>query len=105
MGPLRAGVHILCVVAMRELAMVMTAIAGCSGVARPSPKDHRRCRTIELWNCHHDGALNWEQPTRGISPLIKGLKLQRMRRDIGHIKPRQNLLSGTGVVVGGAAHQ
>ena len=38
-------------------------------------------------------------------PLLQRLELDGVRGDIGHVEPRQHLLGGPGVVVGGAADQ
>ena len=104
-GPLRTGMHVLCVMALTKGAGMVATGASNPSSTRASAKNHRAGRSVQFGNGHHDGALHWQQAPVRSTPLVQGLKLNRVRRNIGHIELGQHLFGCFGVVVGGPSHQ
>ena len=104
-GALRAGGHVLRGIRLGKGAVMVAAVTGHALRARSAAENHRAGRAVELGNRHHDGALDRQQPTVRTTPLIEGLKLGRMGRDIRHIERSQHIFGRLGIVVGRPAYQ
>ena len=104
-GALGAGEHVFLAMLFAKGAGLGAAGAGDAVRAWASAIDHGYHRAVKLGDGHHDGGLHRQQASAGATPLVQGLKLHRVRRDIGHIEFGQHFFGGAGVVVGRATHQ
>jgi hypothetical protein len=68
-------------------------------------EDHRAGGAVDLRNGDHHRRLHRHQAALRGLPLLQGLELDRMRREVGHVQAGQDLLRRGGVVVGGTTHQ
>ena len=104
LGALGADMHVALAFAGRELAGAAAAGA-VPGLFRAPAEDDRAGRAVELGNRDHDGRFDRQQAAIRRAPLVECLELGRMRREVGHVEPRQDLLRRPGIVVGGATDQ
>ena len=71
-----------------------------------SAPEHRRDRSpVELGDGHHDGGLHRGEALGTPLPLVDGLELQGMSRQIGHVETLQHRLRSIRVVVRRPAHE
>jgi hypothetical protein len=83
----------------------MSWLRSPAATARAAAEDHRPGGAVELGDRHHDGGLDRQQPAVAGLPLLQGLELDRLGRDVGHVEPREQRLGSARVVVGGSADQ
>ena len=82
----------------------LAALGDLRPPAAPAER-HRHHAAVQLRQRDHHRRLHRQQPARVGLPLVHGLELDRVRRDVGHVQLRQQVLRGAAVVVGGAADQ
>ena len=105
LGALGAGEHVLAARACGEGAALVAAGAGLTRRARAAAVHHGQDGAVEFGDRHHDGVFHRQQAACGAAPLLDGLKLQRVRGDVGHVEFAERHFGGAGVVVSRATHQ
>ena len=104
-GALGAALHRADGSTGRPGASALAAGAGGIGAVGTPAEYHRRGAAVELRNGDHDRRFERQQALPVSAPALQRLELDRVRGEVGHIEPGEDVFRRCRIVVGGAADE
>ena len=97
--------HVAADLGSREGAGPLAAGAGNARAIGAAAEHGRTGGAVEFGDRHHDGAFHRHQPPIRRAPLLQGLELDRVGRQIGDVEGRKDVLGRFRIIVGRTADQ